>query len=707
MIHYTKDTNNIVTLTLDMNDKKINIINHNVGKYFVPVLQYLKDEKAKGQLKGIIITSAKKSFLIGDELDYLHKIEDPKLIFTISEDLKKIFRDFERPGVPVVAAINGDVLGIGFELVLACHHRISIDQPSILIGLPESTLGLMPGNGGCIRLLWLLGLEKAYQILTSGHKFLPKEALKAGIIDELAVDNDDLLAKAKHWILVNNEGRRPWDTSGGQIKHGNGSSPDIQLIIRNLSAQLQQPQFFQHPSYHAILNTLVDATLVDFDTACRLESYYYSLLVLSKEAKSMSKTLWFDYNLLKQGNANRPKGFGKFRPKKIGIIGAGYMGSSIALHCALNGLDVVLKDISKSVADSGKAKAQAILEELIALDRIGAEVHDVVLKKITTTASSIDFEACDIVLEAVFENKLIKTKVLKDAEEVIDEFALVASNTSSISISTLSEELEKRANFVGVHFFTPVENSHIVEIIKGKSTTDETLAKAIDFVTLIKKIPIVVKDNPGFFVARVQNIYILEGIALLLEGYAPSFIENMSIQSGMPKGALTLADEIGLNVVLDFEKQAQHHYGKKYIPHPAVEVLKTLIEDYRRIGKNKLSGFYDYDEEQQKIDFWKNLTALFPTTKPSNIDQTIIDRFLFVQSIEASWCMQERIIELPEEANLGSIFGWGYPKFKGGVLQYINDYGKENFIIRSKELCQNFGPRYKIPKWLETGYVSK
>ena len=486
MIRYKKDTNNIVTLTLDMANRNFNVINHQIIQAFVPVLEHLKKEKEAGTVKGVIITSAKKTFLAGGDLEYLQRSNDPGQIFEFSQTLHKFFRDLEKPGVPVVAAINGTALGTGFELALACHHRVAIDDPKTRIGFPEVKLGLMPGSGGVIRLLWLLGLERAYPILTSGKRYNPKEALQVGIIDELSLNEEDMVDKARQWLLTHPEGCRPWDMKGGQIPGGTAKDLNLAMKIQLLTAQLAKATYNNYPAPRAILSTLAEGSKVDFDTACRIESRKFTQLLLSRESRNMTKAFWFDFNAIKAGE-NRPKGFGKFRPQKVGIIGAGRMGSGIALVCLMRGLEVVIKDISKAVAQRGKEFVEQELEKLVTTQKITEDQKANLLEKIHTTETSEDFESCDLVLEAVFENKTVKTKVTREAEKYMDDLSIFATNTSSIPISELGEGSLRPANFVGLHFFSPVDKMRLVEIVKGKQTSDETVARAFDFVSHIRK----------------------------------------------------------------------------------------------------------------------------------------------------------------------------------------------------------------------------
>ncbi len=696
MIKYQKDTANIVTLTLDMQGRSRNVINHEIGEQFLPVLQHLKEEKAKGKLRGVILTSGKKTFLSGGDLEYLYQADDPREIFDFTEKLKQFLRELESPGVPVVAAINGTALGAGFELALACHRRILIDSPKVQVGLPEIQMGLIPGAGGIVRLMWLLGIEKAFHVLTNGKRYAPGEALAAGIVDDLARNRREMLDKAKIWLLENKEGRRSWDQSECEIPGGTAKHPRMARRLVQMAAHLAEQR--NYPAPRAILNVLHEGSKVDFDTACRMESRYYTELVRSRETKNMIKAFWFDYHFIEEGK-NRPKGFGKFRPKKVGVIGAGQMGSGIVLSCAMNGLEVVLKDVSKSIAERGREIVGDRLDMLVRQGVLSEAEKATTLQRIRTTETPKDFADCDLVIEAVFENQNVKQKVTKEAEAYMDEYTIFGSNTVSIPITKLAATSTRPENYIGLHFFHPAEVIPLVEIVKGAETSDETIARAFDFVRAVRKTPIIVKDDWGFYAARVQNTFIKEGITMLQEGYPPALIENISRQIGMPYPALSLADAMGLDLVLKYEQQAAEHYGSKYIQHPAVHVLTTMLEELHRPGRAKKAGFYEYGEGGAR-QLWGDLTEHFPTNQLQYDYTELAERFLFAQVIEAVWCMQEKVIFSIAAANLGSIYGWGFPASTGGVIQYVNAYGLDAFLQKCKIYEQRYGQRFKAPKIL-------
>lgn len=699
MIFYKKDTDNIATLILDMDGREANVINNEIVSAFEPLLQHLVAEKERGELKGVIITSAKSTFLESGDLEYLYSVTDPRELYESSLKLKSFLRGLEMPGVPVVAAINGDAQGTGFELALACHHRIVLDDPSIRLGHPEIKIGLIPSGGAIIRLMWLLGIEGAYPLLLEGRRHSPQEALKAGIIDALAKDKKSMLEKAKAWLMTNPDCRRPWDDPHGSIPGGTAHDPELSYRLRLITAKLSATTHDRYPAERAILEILAECSKVDFDTAYRLDSRYYAYLATGQVCKNMISTFWFDKQAIRNG-INRPKGYGRFRPRKIGVIGAGQMGSGIAFTCVRNGLQVVLKDVSRPVAEKGRAYIAQKIDEYIARGTFQPEERALLLSRVTTTDQSADFRDCDLVIEAVFENKAIKQKVSREAEQYLDDYAILATNTLSIPVSQLAQEAKRPKNYVGIHFFSPAEKVAVVEVVRGPQTSEESIAKAFDFAIAIRKTPIVVKDVWGFFVARVQNTYILEGITMLQEGYPAALIENIGVQSGMPKGPLALADDIGLDIVLSYEQQAAAHYGSKYTQHPAAAALAQMQTALQRKGRQQKAGFYNYPEGEAR-HLWPALATHFPITKDSFDRDKLQDRFLFAQILEAGWCLQEKVIHSRAAANLASVYGWGFPGHTGGVMRFIYSYGKDKFLARCEAFQARYGGRFQAPSFIK------
>ncbi|MEO0875059.1 MAG: 3-hydroxyacyl-CoA dehydrogenase NAD-binding domain-containing protein, partial [Bacteroidota bacterium] len=488
MIRLKKDTDHIMTIIFDMEDRPHNVVNHEISEAFLPVIKRLQEEKAQGQLRGVILTSAKKSFLSGGDLGYLYDVDNAEELFQQAEQLSRFFRDLEKPGVPVVAAIAGNALGSGFEVAMACHHRVVLDDPRVRVGMPEVNLGLMPSGGSTIRMMWLLGIEQAYQVLTSGRHYSPQEALKVGIIDDLAATPKELMEKAREWLLSHPDWHRPWDQPDEEIPGGTANDPNLIHRIRALAAELAAKTYNNSPAKRAILNVLVQGSKVDFNTACRIENRRFAHLVCSSTAKNMISTFWMDYHAIKAG-INRPKGYGRFRVRKVGIVGSGQMGSGIALACIQHGLSVVLKDVSKAIAERGREFVSHRIDELIQGGTFHPSEKKQIMSRLVTTEKANDFKECDLIIEAVFESQNLKQKVTREAEQHLDNYSIIGTNTVSIPITQLSAGLQRPENYVGLHFFHPADQVPLVEIVKGKNTSDETAARAIDFVQRIMKIP--------------------------------------------------------------------------------------------------------------------------------------------------------------------------------------------------------------------------
>jgi 3-hydroxyacyl-CoA dehydrogenase/enoyl-CoA hydratase/3-hydroxybutyryl-CoA epimerase len=662
------------------------------------VLDHLEREVALGKLKGVIITSAKKRFLEGGELEYLYQAHQDLAneIYESTEQLKTIYRRLETLGVPVVAAVNGSATGAGYELTLACHHRVGLNDTKALIGLPEVKLGFITGGGGISRLTWMLGVERALPLLVEGRLLRPTEALRVGMLDELVETEKELIAHARNWICETPNAQQPWDERHGAYTSASVKDRQTGKWIAKSSAHLMKMYKRNHPAVTAIFDIMVNSISLDFDTVNRIESRYFTQIAIHQTAKNMTKVFWYDLNAIKKGIA-RPKGFGRFRPRQIGVIGAGQMGSAVAAIAALVGLEVILKDVSMPIADRGKKRAKEILATKIENRYITPPEAERALKLITPTNQVSDFEQCDLVLEAVFENISVKNKVIKEASNYMDEYSMLASNTSSLSISKLAKASAMPENFIGLKFFHPAESSRIVEIIKGVNTSDETVAKAIDFLRQIRRIPIVIQDRRGFFSTRVMEAYGLEGIALLKDGCLPSIIEQIALKSGMQLGPLAMMDEISIANTLSFEEKKMKYFPKYWYQNE-VNVMRKMVHEFDRPGKWSKKGFYEYFDNETLL--WEELVEHFHEKTKAFSEEEIYERLMFVQVLEALRCLESGVINHVEEVNIGSIYGWGFARHKGGVLQFINDYGINDFLKRTKALCKKYGERFKPPQIL-------
>lgn len=692
-IRYEKDEQNIVTLTMDMPGRSANVINAEFGAALAEALSKLQ---AETELKGVILTSAKKTFMAGGDLEWLYQADDPAEIFESAERLKAGLRQLEKLGKPVVAAINGAALGGGLELALACHHRIALDDPRVKIGFPEVTLGLLPGGGGVTRLPRMLGLQESFAYLTEGKQVGPQESKAAGIINDVATDMDEMLVKARAWIEANPRAAQPWDQPKFRIPGGDPKTPRVAQMVTVAPAMLKKRTYGNYPAQEAIMSAAVEGTVVDFDTASRIESRYFAQLATSQVAKNMINAFWFQLNQINAG-ANRPQNVPPQETRKVGVLGAGMMGHGIAYLTAYAGMDVVLKDVDQAQAEAGKAKCARLLDKRVARGRLSQTERDAILDRIHATGNAADLQGCDLIIEAVFEDRELKARVTREAEEQLEETAVFASNTSTLPITGLAKRSVRPANFIGLHFFSPVDKMRLVEIICGKETSDATLAKAFDYVLKIRKTPIVVNDSRGFYTSRVFATYVKEGLALLGEGQHPRAIESAGLQAGMPVGPLALSDEVSLGLMVHIREQTRKDYeavGETMPAHPSDSVLDVMTEEYGRMGKAHGAGFYEYPADGKKY-LWPELQSVFSQNGTRLSQQEMIDRMMFVQALETVRCRDEGVVRSVGDANIGSIFGWGFAPFKGGTLQFINDYGVDAFVARSRELAAKYGDRFE------------
>lgn len=704
---YEKDAQNIVTLTLDMPGRSANVLNAEFGESFREALAKLA---AETDLTGVILTSAKKTFLAGADLEMLVGETDAQQIFDYSQALKAGFRQLETLGKPVVAALNGTALGGGLELALACHQRIAIDNPKSKFGFPEVTLGLIPGAGGIVRYTRMVGLQEAFQFISQGKQLPPQAAKAVGLVDELALDTADMLDKARAWIAANPNAKQPWDQPKFRIPGGDPKRPQVAQLLAIAPAILRKQTYGNYPAAEAIMNAAVEGASVDFETAQRLESRYFAQVAASQTAKNMINAFWFQLNEINAGGS-RPEGVAKQVTQKVGVLGAGMMGHGIAYVSAYAGMEVVLKDVDLARAEAGKAAIDKIASKRVSRGRMSEPQKQALLERILATGDMADLADCDLVIEAVFEDRGLKAKVTQEAETVLAQTAhstssgqaVFASNTSTLPITSLAQNSSCPANFVGLHFFSPVHKMRLVEIIVGEQTSDETLAKAFDYVLQIRKTPIVVNDSRGFYTSRVFATYVQEGQALLGEGQHPHAIEMAGLQAGMPVGPLALSDEVSLSLMQHIREQTRLDYeaaGQTMPAHPSYRVLDVMVGENGRLGKAKGAGFYEYPENGRAKYLWPELQTIFPRQGKKLSQDAMIERMMFVQALETVRCYEEGVLTSVADANIGSIFGWGFAPFKGGTLQYINDYGLVPFVVRSQELAAQYGKRFQPPSLL-------
>ncbi|WP_444902522.1 3-hydroxyacyl-CoA dehydrogenase NAD-binding domain-containing protein [Microbulbifer sp. SSSA007] len=698
-IRLEKDSDNIVHLIMDNPNASANVMD----KDFTDSLQAVVEQLQKQDYKGIIVRSAKKTFFAGGDLKSLYSAQrdDAEAFFASCESLKANLRWLETQGKPVVAAINGAALGGGWEIALSCHQRIALDDGAVKIGLPEVTLGLLPGGGGCVRMPRLLGIQNALPFLLEGKQVRAKQALEAGLLHQTASDADDLLNKARAFIQASSDTQvlQPWDKPDYRMPGGDAKNPKNAQLLMIAPAMLEKKTRGCLPAPEAILATVVEGAQVDFETATRIESRHFVELTCGQVAKNMIGTFWFALNELKAG-ASLPQDTRKLETQpiqKIGILGAGMMGSAIAYACASKGVEVVLKDVSMEAALKGKSYAENSLQKRLQRGRTDEVRMQSILSRILPTDNASDLTGCELVIEAVFEDRELKAKVTRETEAELSNDAVFASNTSTLPITGLAKASARPKNFIGMHFFSPADKMPLVEIICGEETGEETLAQAFAFVLQIGKTPIVVNDSRGFFTSRVFGCFTNEGIGMLSEGVNPATIENAASLAGFPVGPLAVSDEVSLTLMGKIRQQTINDLqkeGKTAPTHPADAAIDHMLE-LGRAGKAAGGGFYSYPEGGKK-HLWAGLHQEFPLSNQPPIED-IKERLLFIMALETLRCYEEKVLRSVRDANIGSIFGIGFPPWTGGSLQYINQYGVAKFAQRAQQLAEAYGERFSPP----------
>ncbi|HET6653111.1 MAG TPA: 3-hydroxyacyl-CoA dehydrogenase NAD-binding domain-containing protein [Nocardioides sp.] len=714
-VRYDKDADGIVVLTIDDPTSSANMMNRRYKESMGAALDRLAAEIAAGdEIAGVVVTSGKKTFFAGGDLKTMVQAgpDDAATIFAEVEEIKAQLRRLETIGRPVVAAINGTALGGGLEIALACHHRIVVDAPGVQLGLPEVTLGLLPGGGGVTRTVRMLGLSSALMdVLLLGPRLKPVAAKEKGLVDALVQEPEELLPAAKGWINAHRDDQeaatQPWDRPGYKMPGGTPSSPKLAAFLPAFPANLRkQLKGADYPAPRAILSAAVEGAQVDFETASRIESRYLTGLVTGQNSKDMIQAFFFDLQAINAGSL-RPQGFERFEPTKVGVLGAGMMGAGIAYSCARSGIEVVLKDVSVENAEKGKAYSQKLLDKQVQRGRLSEEKAAEVLGRITPTGDPADLAGCDLVIEAVFEDPKLKAQVYAEVQDVVNADALLCSNTSTLPITELAGAVNRPADFIGLHFFSPVDKMPLVEIIRGEQTSDETVARAVDVVQKIKKTPIVVNDSRGFYTSRVIGTFVNEGLAMLAEGFHPISVERAATQAGYPVGTLQLSDELNMELMAKIRKatvDALEAAGQEVPAHAADRVVTTMIEAGRP-GRLRGAGFYDYDESGKRLGLWKGLADTFPISDRAPQFDDLVDlkdRMLFIEAIETARCFEEGVIESAAAANIGSIMGIGYPANTGGAVQFMQGYegGLAGFVARARELAATYGDRFAPPAYL-------
>lgn len=687
----------IATLTFDEEGSPVNTMcqqwQHDLSEV---TAQVVKDKDA---IQGIVLASAKSTFFAGADLKATMRLQpaDAPAVYREIETLKKNFRTLETLGKPVVSCINGTALGGGWEVALVGHHRIAVNDRKTQLGLPEITLGLLPGASGITKMVRLLGLMGAQPYILESKLFNPAEALELGLVHELVPSAEQLRPAALAWIAAHPTAHHPWDDKAYKIPGGTPSNPKIAGALTVAPAVIKKNTRGLYPAPEYALAAMVEGAQVDFDTALRIESRYLAKLIVSPVAKNMINTFFFNMNAIKSGQS-RPKDVPRYKPAKVGLLGAGMMGAGIAYSQAARGIATVLKDVSLEKAEAGKAYSARITQPRVDKGRMSPHDQAVLLGRITPTASAADLAGCDLIIEAVFENRELKAKVTQEAEVQLAPGGFFASNTSTLPISGLAQASAKPEKFIGIHFFSPVDKMKLVEIIRGARTDDETVARAFDYVQALGKIPIVVNDSRGFYTSRTFGTFVMEGAAMLGEGIPAAVIENAGIQAGMPVGPLAVLDETALSLsvhVLDQTRADFAAEGKPYTATPGELLVEKMVKEFKRNGRAAGGGFYDYPAGQKKV-LWPELKTLFEKSDTRWDMATLKDRLLYRQAVETARCLSEGVLTTVHDANIGSIFGIGFPAWTGGAMQFIYGTGVETFIRRADELAAQFGAGFAL-----------
>ncbi|EGD54845.1 3-hydroxyacyl-CoA dehydrogenase NAD-binding domain-containing protein [Gordonia neofelifaecis] len=706
MITWEKDADGVVILTMDDPNQGANTMNETYISSMSATVDRLEAEK--DDIAGVVLTSAKKTFFAGGDLKDMtagrgdkSKEEIATEITNRTNGMKAVLRRLETLGKPVVAAINGAALGGGLEIALHCHYRIAADVKGNQLGLPEVTLGLLPGGGGVVRTVRLLGFQQALMgVLLQGPRLKPAKAKEIGLVNEVVGSIDELIPAAKAWIAANPEAQQPFDVKGYKMPGGAPTNPAVAANLPAFPALLRkQIKGTNMPAPRAILAAAIEGAYVDVDTADQVETRYFVSLVTGQVAQNMIKAFFFDLQHI-NGGGSRPEGYDKYQAKKVGVIGAGMMGAAIAYVSAKAGIEVVLKDIDLDAAKRGKAYSEKLEEKALSRGKTTQEKSDALLARITPTVDPADFKGVDLVIEAAFESVEVKNKVFQEIEDIVEPDAVLGSNTSTLPITILAEGVKRAEDFIGIHFFSPVDKMPLVEIIKGAKTSDAVLAKVIDYTLQIRKTPIVVNDSRGFFTSRVIGTFINEAVAAVGEGVEPAFIEQAGSQAGYPAPPLQLMDELTLTLPQKIRKETEaaiRAAGQEPPQHGSYAVIDKMVE-LGRTGKKDNAGFYDYADGKRSL-IWPGVRENFGSGTAEIPLEDMKERMLFAEALETVKCFDEGVLTSVEDANIGSIFGIGFPAWTGGVVQYINQYegGLKGFVDRARDLASKYGSHFEPP----------
>lgn len=694
LLSFSVDADGIGTLVIDQVENSANLFSEVfIKKYVETARRAIADDS----VKGVIVTSGKPIFMAGADLHaLLAGIPDSQSFTASVMEMHHGLREIETGGKPFVAAINGTALGGGLELCLACHHRIALNSTKIKIGFPEIKVGLFPGGGGTVKAPYLLGIQSTLMYLLQGIEARPQKALKDGLIDAVAETQEEMMEAAKAFILATRNPVQPWDNKKHKIPGGGMWTPNGVQTMVGASGNVGKLTHGNYPSAQKIIKVIHDGIQIPVDRALEIEARYFTAAVQTPEAKNMIRTGFFGIQNAAKGKA-RPKDQPKYEIQKLGILGAGMMGAGIAYVSAKAGMDVVLKDVTVEGAEKGKAYSTTLLDKAIAKKRSTPEKKEALLAKITPTDDPNAVEGSDLIIEAVFENVELKDKVTKETEAILGEDKIYGSNTSTIPITLLAKSSARPENFIGIHFFSPVDKMPLVEIIVGEKTSDKAIAAAVDYTVAIKKVPIVVNDSRGFFTSRCFGTYVTEGMFLLEEGVPAPMIERVATKIGLPVGPLAVHDEVSLTLSVHiFESDPAE---KSAAEKRSYAMVKDLVENHQRTGKRDGAGFYDYPKGGQK-KLWPGLKDIYTPNVDALTEEVVKKRMLHRQVLESYRCLDEGVLRSTTDGDIGSILGWGFPIFTGGALSYIDYVGIDNFIADCDAFKAEFGERWDVPQSL-------
>jgi len=697
-IHLSPAEDGIVVLTLNNADESMNVVSDEWLDEMSVAIAEVKDDAAA---TGLIITSSKKAFMAGADLKLLvdsYGKLSRKEAYHFSQKASAMHRALETMGKPVIAALNGLCLGGGFELALACHGRVLVDDPKAVVGLPEVNVGLLPGSGGTQRLPRIAGVQKALDLLLTGRFVRAEEALKLKIVDEV-VPAERLLDAARGWLKANPDPARAWDKKGFSMPESRGMvNPESAAMFTFAAAGVAGKAGYHLPAPTAILSCVFEGVQLPFDRALSVESKYFAMLLTDPVARNIIRTTFISKQAAEKG-ARRPADIPQSKVGRLGVLGAGMMGAGIALVAAQAGIEVVLIDRDQAAADKGKEYAAKVLGKAVTKGTSTQEFADAVLARITATLEYDGLSDADMVIEAVFEDVGIKADVTRRAEAVLPSNAILATNTSTLPITTLADASARPDQFIGLHFFSPVERMGLVEVILGKRTSPETLARGLDLISQLRKTPIVVNDARGFYTSRVFQMLINEGAAMLADGVAPARIENAAKAAGFPVGPLALLDEVTIDLPIKIVEQAIEQEGTSFVP-PAGMPVMYKMRDLGRTSRKAGGAFYNYPEGGKKR-LWPGLKDAFPLAADQPDQEQLKKRFLYAQAMETARCLEEGVLETPQDADLGAVYGWGFPAWTGGPISYIDTVGIETFVREAEHLAQHYGSRFAPSVWLQ------